>query len=68
MFRTRKVTKHCLSGNFVRPDPVVCKALTVEHLEHELNLAPQKIAASGANTVVVPANMHGFEMILPGRP
>ena len=33
--------------------------------QHELNLTLQKFAETGANTIVVPANMRGFEMILP---
>jgi hypothetical protein len=31
----------------------------------QLNLTLQKFAESGANTIVVPANRRGFEMILP---
>jgi hypothetical protein len=35
------------------------------YLEHELNLTLQKFAQTGANTIVVPASMQGFDMILP---
>jgi hypothetical protein len=35
------------------------------YLQRERNLTLQKFAESGANTVVVPANMQGFNMILP---
>jgi regulator of protease activity HflC (stomatin/prohibitin superfamily) len=44
---------------------IINKTLTAEYLQHELNLTLQKFAESGANTVVVPANMQGFDMILP---
>jgi len=33
--------------------------------QHELNLTLQEFAETGGPTVVVPANMRGFEMILP---
>ena len=44
---------------------IINKTLTTEYLQHELNLTLQKFAETGANTIVVPANMRGFEMILP---
>lgn len=44
---------------------IINKTLTTEYLQHELNLTLQKFAETGANTIVVPANMHGFDMILP---
>ena len=44
---------------------IINKTLTSEYLQHELNLTLQKFAETGANTIVVPANMHGFNMILP---
>ena len=44
---------------------IINKTLTAEYLQHELNLTLQKFAETGANTVVVPANMQGFNMILP---
>ena len=40
-------------------------SLTNEYLRHELNLTLQKFAETGANTILVPANMHGFDMIPP---
>ena len=48
-----------------RANDIINKTLTTEYLQHELNLTLQKFAESGANTIVVPANMHGFDMILP---
>ncbi len=44
---------------------IINRTLTNEYLQHELNLTLQKFAETGANTIVVPANMRGFEMILP---
>ncbi len=44
---------------------IINKTLTKEYLQHELNLTLQKFAETGANTIVVPANMQGFDMILP---
>jgi regulator of protease activity HflC (stomatin/prohibitin superfamily) len=44
---------------------IINRTLTREYLQHELNLTLQKFAESGANTIVVPANMQGFDMILP---
>jgi regulator of protease activity HflC (stomatin/prohibitin superfamily) len=44
---------------------IINRTLTTEYLQHELNLTLQKFAETGANTIVVPANMHGFDMILP---
>lgn len=48
-----------------RANGIINKTLTSEYLQHELNLTLQKFAETGANTIVVPANMHGFDMILP---
>jgi len=44
---------------------IINKTLTSEYLQHELNLTLQRFAETGANTIVVPANMQGFDMILP---
>lgn len=44
---------------------IINKTLTTEYLQHELNLTLQKFAETGANTIVIPANMQGFDMILP---
>lgn len=44
---------------------IINETLTSEYLQHELNLTLQKFAETGANTIVVPANMQGFDMILP---
>ena len=48
-----------------RANNIINKTLTTEYLQHELNLTLQKFAQTGANTIVVPANMNGFDMILP---
>jgi regulator of protease activity HflC (stomatin/prohibitin superfamily) len=48
-----------------RANSIINETLTTEYLQHELNLTLQKFAETGANTIVVPANMHGFNMILP---
>jgi regulator of protease activity HflC (stomatin/prohibitin superfamily) len=48
-----------------RANDIINKTLTAEYLQHELNLTLQKFAETGANTIVVPANMQGFDMILP---
>jgi len=44
---------------------IINRTLTTEYLQHELNMTLQKFAETGANTIVVPANMQGFDMILP---
>lgn len=44
---------------------IINRTLTSEYLQHELNLTLQKFAEGGANTIVIPANMQGFDMILP---
>ena len=44
---------------------IINRTLTREYLQHELNLTLQRFAETGANTIVVPANMQGFDMILP---
>lgn len=44
---------------------IINMTLTAEYLQHELNLTLQEFAKTGANTIVVPANMAGFDMILP---
>ena len=44
---------------------IINMTLTSEYLQHELNLTLQEFAKTGANTIVVPANMSGFDMILP---
>jgi len=48
-----------------KANEIINRTLTSEYLQHELNLTLQKFAESGANTIVVPANMQGFDMILP---
>ena len=48
-----------------RANEIINRTLTNEYLQHELNLTLQKFAETGANTIVVPANMQGFNMILP---
>lgn len=44
---------------------IINKTLTREYLQHELNMTLQRFAETGANTIVIPANMEGFDMILP---
>ena len=53
------------ADGIARANEIINKTLTTEYLQHELNLTLQKFAETGANTIVVPANMHGFNMILP---
>ncbi len=50
-----------------KANDIINKTLTAEYLQHELNLTLQKFAETGANTIVVPANMEGFDMILPAH-
>ena len=50
-----------------KANDIINKTLTAEYLQHELNLTLQKFAETGANTIVVPANMEGFDMILPAQ-
>ena len=53
------------ADGIARANEIINKTLTREYLQHELNLTLQKFAETGANTIVVPANMQGFDMILP---
>ena len=53
------------ADGIAQANEIINKTLTKEYLQHELNLTLQKFAETGANTIVVPANMHGFNMILP---
>ena len=53
------------ADGIARANEIINKTLTQEYLQHELNLTLQKFAETGANTIVVPANMQGFDMILP---
>ena len=53
------------ADGIAQANEIINKTLTREYLQHELNLTLQKFAETGANTIVVPANMHGFNMILP---
>jgi hypothetical protein len=50
---------------YANANEIINRTLSNEYLQHELNLTLQKVAETGANTIVVPANMRGFEMILP---
>ncbi|MBT8135839.1 MAG: hypothetical protein KJO54_02370 [Gammaproteobacteria bacterium] len=43
---------------------IINASLTAEYLQHEVNLALQAFAANGGSTVVIPANMQGFDLIL----
>ena len=53
------------ADGIARANEIINETLTKEYLQHELNLTLQKFAETGANTIVVPANMQGFNMILP---
>lgn len=43
---------------------IINASLTAEYLQHEVNLALQAFADNGGSTVVIPANMQGFDLIL----
>ncbi len=43
---------------------IINSSLTAEYLQHEINLALQSFAANGGGTVVIPANMEGFNLLL----
>ena len=43
---------------------IINSSLTAEYLQHEINLALQTFAANGGGTVVIPANMEGFNLLL----
>ncbi len=43
---------------------IINASLTAEYLQHEVNLALQAFAENGGSTVVIPANMQGFDLIL----
>lgn len=46
---------------------IINNSLTAAYLQHEINKALQSFADNGNSTVVIPANMEGFEMILDGK-
>ena len=43
---------------------IINSSLTAEYLQHEVNLALQSFATNGGGTVVIPANMEGFNLLL----
>jgi len=43
---------------------IINSSLTAEYLQHEINLALQSFATNGGGTVVIPANMEGFNLLL----
>lgn len=57
-----------------KANQIINSSLTAEYLQHEINLALQEFAKSGGQTVVIPANMQGFQVMLnqdrmrPSRP
>jgi regulator of protease activity HflC (stomatin/prohibitin superfamily) len=57
-----------------KANQIINASLTAEYLQHEINLALQEFAKNGGQTVVIPANMQGFQVLLnqdrirPGRP
>ena len=43
---------------------IINKSLTPQYLQHEINEALKAFAANGSQTVVIPANMQGLDLIL----
>ncbi|MXX06434.1 MAG: hypothetical protein F4Y89_10370 [Gammaproteobacteria bacterium] len=43
---------------------IINSSLTAEYLQHEINVALQSFATNGGGTVVIPANMEGFNLLL----
>ncbi len=43
---------------------IINSSLTAEYLQHEINLALREFAKNGGQTVVIPANMQGFQVLL----
>jgi regulator of protease activity HflC (stomatin/prohibitin superfamily) len=57
-----------------KANQIINASLTAEYLQHEINLALHEFAKNGGQTVVIPANMQGFQLLLnqdrmrPSRP
>jgi hypothetical protein len=43
---------------------IINSSLTAEYLQHEVNNALSEFAKNGGSTVVIPANMQGFNVML----
>jgi regulator of protease activity HflC (stomatin/prohibitin superfamily) len=47
-----------------KANQIINASLTAEYLQHEINLALAEFAKNGGQTVVIPANMQGFQVLL----
>jgi regulator of protease activity HflC (stomatin/prohibitin superfamily) len=47
-----------------KANQIINSSLTAEYLQHEINLALLEFAKNGNQTVVIPANMQGFQFML----
>ncbi|HZF15432.1 MAG TPA: SPFH domain-containing protein [Steroidobacteraceae bacterium] len=47
-----------------KANQIINASLTAEYLQHEINLALSEFAKNGGQTVVIPANMQGFQLLL----
>ena len=47
-----------------RANQIINASLTAEYLQHEINLALSEFAKHDGQTVVIPANMQGFQLML----
>jgi hypothetical protein len=49
-----------------KADRIINASLTAEYLQHEINMALAEFAMHDGQTVVIPANMQGFQ-VLPSK-
>ncbi len=47
-----------------KANQIINASLTAEYLQHEINLALAEFARHDGQTVVIPANMQGFQVLL----
>ncbi|MFO1425669.1 MAG: SPFH domain-containing protein [Steroidobacteraceae bacterium] len=47
-----------------KANKIINASLTAEYLQHEINLALREFAKNDGQTVVIPANMQGFQVLL----
>jgi hypothetical protein len=47
-----------------KANPIINASLTAEYLQHEINLTLAEFAKHEGQTVVIPANMQGFQVLL----
>jgi hypothetical protein len=47
-----------------KANQIINSSLTAEYLQHEINLALAEFAKHDGQTVVIPANMQGFQVLL----